>query len=440
MTKHFPASLMVVAMLIAGSFANDWSNWRGPNYNGTADATNLPTNFSQDKGVKWSLQMPGPSAATPIIVGDRVFVSSTDVAREQLVAMCVDRNNGKVLWKHDVHSGYNAGRGDRLRFDSRSTYASPSPVCDGKTVVFFYGNGDLIAFTVEGKKLWSTNLQTDFGPFTFQWTFSASPTLYDGSLFLQILRRDEPVHGIGTADLPSYVVAMNPTTGKVLWKHERPSPAQKESLESFATPIPYEANGRKEILIVGGDVLTGHDPKTGKELWRWGTWNPEHREAWWRLVPSVVVGDGVALVCAPKKAPVYAVNLEGKKQLAWKSETKGDITSDVPTPAFKNGNFYVLSDVRNAISSVNAKTGKVNWTTEFPRPHRFKLRTSPTIADNKIYFMDHGGYVTIMDLNGKVLGKNAMGNDGDDQIRSSVAVAYNNLFIRTNSTLFCIGK
>ena len=89
---------------------------------------------------------------------------------------------------------------------------------------------------------------------------------------------------------------MNPEDGTTIWKHDRPSEAKKESLESFGTIIPH----REQLVVAGGDVLTGHDPLSGKELWRWGTWNENHKQEWWRLVPSPVFGGGVFLVCAPK--------------------------------------------------------------------------------------------------------------------------------------------
>ena len=172
--------------------------------------------------------------------------------------MCLDRKTGKVTWKHEVSTKYQVnGDGDPVRLDSKSTYASPSPVTDGKRVVFFYGNGDMVAFRLDGKKLWATNLQKEHGDFSFQWTFSASPTLYEGGLYMPILQRDKPAHGRGKVGNKSFLLKMNPDTGKVIWKHIRPSPAQMESLESYATPIPYEANGRKELLIVGGDIITG---------------------------------------------------------------------------------------------------------------------------------------------------------------------------------------
>ena len=317
---------------------------------------------------------------------------------------------------------------------------------DGERVVFFYGNGDLVSYTLDGEEEWRRNLQKDHGDFTFQWTFSASPTLWDGRLYMPVLQRDEPVNGLGKEDNPSFLLALDPKSGETLFKRERPSDAQAESLESYATVIPH-ANGKGEVelLVVGGDVITGHDPATGEELWRWGTWNPGHRERWWRLVPSAVVGGGVALVCAPKRAPVYAVRLGGRGELdeealAWHSEGgRNPVSSDVPTPLFYGGAFYVLSDVRESLSRVDPATGEVEWTLRMPG--KAPWRASPTGADGKIWCMNHAGDVVIVDAEkGAIVNTIPMGEEDDDQTRSTVVVAHGDLFIRTNSKLYCVGR
>lgn len=440
-------TLLVAALtlLAVGSVqAQDWPNWRGPHFNGSAEAKNLPVKFSPKEGVKWTLALPGPSAATPIIFGENVFVSSADFKNQTLAALCLDRKTGKVKWQHAVGSGYQAaGEGTKVQMDDRSNYASPSPVTDGKRVVFFFGNGDLAAFDLNGIKLWQRNVQKDYGDFAFQWTFSSSPQLYDGRLFLQILQRDRPVGPRGKPGAQSFLLALNPDTGTELWRQERPTAAIMESREAFSTPIPHEQGGRKELLIAGGDFVTGHDPATGKELWRWGTWNDAHRAASWRLVPSPVAGGDVVLVCAPKRQPVYAARAGGKGDLgmaglAWKSPERSEVSSDVPTPLFYNGKFYVLSDVRKSLSCVEPKSGEAVWTV--PVPGRQVCWASPTGADGKIYLINLDGDVFVMDAaTGKVLAENPMAAEGAE-IRSSIAVAHGNLFIRTNDTLYCVGK
>ncbi len=432
-----PLAFALPFLLATAAPAADWPQWRGPFFNGSTTEKNLPAKWSKTENVAWSAPLPGPSAATPAVQSDHVFVSSTDKQAKTLMALALDRKTGKVLWQQKVADG--------IQRDDRSTFASGSPVTDGQRVIFFYGNGDLAAFDYSGQKLWARNIQKDYGEFAFLWTFSSSPLLYEGRLYIQVLQRDVPVSGRGRKDGPneSYLLALDPATGKTAWRHARPSEAVAESREAFTTPIPFEHDGRKEVLIVGGDCLTGHAPETGAELWRWGTWNP-NRVGHWRLVPSPVAGAGIILACAPKNAPVFAVKAGGSGQLgeaalAWTTAEQRTITSDVPTPLFYDGDFFVLSDLRKTLARIEPKTGKVKWSLNTPGSSKYEA--SPTGADGKIYLMNFKGDVVVVDAaKGEVVNTIAMGDEGDNQTRSSIAVAHGQLFIRTNQKLYCVGK
>lgn len=417
--------------------AEDWPHWRGPSYNGSTLTRNLPTTWSRSENLRWSATLPGPSAATPITWGDRVFVSSTDSAQPGLLALCIDLQTGKQLWVRRVSNDE--------RKDSRSTYAAPSPVTDGQRVIFYYGNGELAAFQLNGEPIWKRNIQQDFGEFAFGWTFSSSPLLYQGQLILQVLQRDVPArgHGVQGKFNHSYLLAIDPATGKDLWRHLRPSQAVAESREAFTSPVPFEFEGRRELLVAGGDAISGHAPNNGEELWRWGTWNRQRIEHW-RLVPSPVAGAGIILACAPKREPIYAVKagLAGELQdddLAWVSRGERNVSSDVPTPAFYDGDFFVLSDLRKSLSRVEPATGQVKWS--ISTPGRQKYEASPTVGDGKIYLMNFDGLVVVVDAeDGKVLHEIPMTDASPSPIRSSISVAGNNLLIRTNEMLFCVGK
>lgn len=421
----------------ATALSDNWPQWRGPHFNGSSGEKNPPAAWSKTDGIAWSLDMPGPSAATPIVWEEFVFVSSTDTQTKTLQAICIDRKTGKIRWQKETGVG--------LQKDRNSNYASPSPVTDGKKVIFFYGNGEFAAFDFAGKELWSRNIQKDYGEFAFQWTFAASPLLLSGKLYMPVLQRNVPVNGRGRTDGPieSFLLGMDPETGRTVWKQARPSQAVAESKEAYSTPMPFEHNGRKEFIIAGGDDLSGHDPETGKELWRWGTWNPA-RIGHWRLVPSPSAGAGIILACAPKGDPVYAVKAGGTGVLddsavAWKSSENRQLTSDVPTPLFYDGDFFILSDVRRSLTRVEPKTGKVKWSLE--TPGRKKFESSPSGADGKIYFMNFAGEVVVVDAQkGEVLSVVGMGEEGDDMTRSSISIAQGQLFIRTNKKLFCVGK
>jgi outer membrane protein assembly factor BamB len=399
--------------------------------------------------VKWAVTMPGASASTPVIHGDRIFTTAADTKTGQQAALCLDRRTGKQIWRADISEFTTDGQ--------YSNSCSPSPVTDGKVAIFFFGTGELVAFDVDGKKLWERNL----GPFAFQWTFSSSPLLHDGQVIMQVLQRDVAVRGRGKpTGNESFLLALDPKTGRELWKAQRPSEAVAESRESFATPLPFEHNGRRELVVIGGDAITGHDPKNGRELWRWGQWNPT-KIGHWRLVPSPTAGEGVLLACAPKNAPVYAVKVGGKgalsyKDLAWQShvqptedaaetaptKNERDLTSDVPTPLFYQGKFYILNGTKRKLYCVNPADGAAIWSGDLGG--RSVFQASPTAADGRIYFMNFDADVYVVQAGGsefKLLHKTNLRDEGDDtRHRSSVAISQGNLFVRTGTKLYCFGN
>jgi len=267
-------------------------------------------------------------------------------------------------------------------------------------------------------------------------------------VYLQVLQRNAVVHDRGRDGAESYLLALNPETGEEVYRHVRPSNAKNESLESYATPVPFELNGRRELLIAGGDVLTGHDPESGKELWRWGTWNPGHKEEWWRLVASPVYGAGLILASGPKNTPIFAVKAglsgshEGEDGLAWASSPTKEvpITSDVATPLFYEGRFYVIDHgATRSFSCIDPASGKVLYTER--TGSREKFEASPTGADGKIYLMNQLGDVFVIKAGDKyeLLHKAEMGTSMKNISRSSIAVSQGNLFIRTDTHLFCVG-
>lgn len=435
--KHF-VLLALTLTVVSSAQAGDWPQWRGPHFNGSSDERNLPSEWSKTDNIAWIADLDGEAASTPVVCGKRVFLSGVDAASDTLVVMAFDRTNGKRLWQHEIARG--------IRKDKRSNFAAPSPVTDGRTVIFFFGNGDLAAFDADGARLWARNLQKDLGVFRFGWTFSSSPLWYDGKLYMQILQRDVAAHDDdryeGMRD--SFLLALDPQTGKTLWRALRPSQAVAESREAFTTPIPYDDGSRRQLLIAGGDALTSHDPATGKELWRWGAWNPQ-RIGHWRLVVSPVAGKGVALACAPKREPIYAIKTDGSgllddQAVAWTSREVKEVTSDVPTPAFYDGDFFVLSDVRKNLARVEPRTGKVKWSV--PTPGRAKYEASPLAADGKIYSINFDGQVALFDAaNGRLLRTIPMDEPSNGEVvRSSIIAAHGQLYIRTTRKLYCVGK
>ncbi len=431
-----PFLLASVALLTSASGEN-WGQWRGPSFNGSSPETGLPSNWSATEGVKWSTPLPGISGATPVIWGDSVFVSSPD-ANKSLLLLCLDRKDGKVRWQKEVAIG-NITKGS-------GNMSSPSPVTDGKAVYALYGTGDLAAFDFTGKLLWQRNLGTDYGKFAIMWTYGSSPLLLNGKLYIQVFQRtpapaDYPGVAGSAGDRESYLLAIDPANGKTLWKHVRPTESQLESMERYSTLIPHTgADGKVQLLAVGGDCLTGHDPETGAELWRGYGINSKRGE-WMRVVPSPISAAGLAIVCGPKQEPTLAFRTDLKGDItatgvAWTFDEKQ--TPDVCTPALYNGKLFLLNGDKQTLTCLDPKTGAKKW--QGALGERTVIRASPTVADGKIYIINEKGTVFICDAGEefKLLATIPMG--GAEGTRSSIAVSNGQLFIRTTEALYCIGK
>lgn len=436
---NLTAPRTAVALLFActlAAHAENWPQFRGPAFNGTSPETGLPSAWTKE-AAKWVTPLPGPSGATPAIWGDTIFVTSPD-AEKNLVLYCINRKDGAIRWQKPVGFGdINKGKGNM---------ASPSPVTDGKTVWVLFGTGDLGAYDFSGKELWKRQLGDDYGRFAIMWLYGSSPLLFDGRLYVQVLQRspappDYPGLAGGPAERESYLLALDPQTGKTIWKVARPSEARMESQESYATPIPHIGpDGKAQLLVVGGNCLTGHDPKTGKELWRGYGLNTKDGE-WMRIVPSPVSAGEAVIAAGPKKEPLLAFRADGQGDISqtgllWKFDERK--TPDVCTPVYYQGKLFVLDGDSKTLTCLDPKTGNKLWQGQLDT--KIVIRSSPVAADGKLYIMDEKGTVFVCDTGAefKVLSTIAMGDT--EGSRASIAISNGELFIRTTQNLYCIGK
>ena len=411
------AQLCVVVFLLATvANAENWPHWRGPSLNGLSAEKNLPVRWSPDENIVWKLPMPGLSGSTPIIWGDLIFLNVAE--GDNLFFWCIDRKKGDVLWKKPMGSG-----NVKMR---KHNMSSPSPVTDGKSVFVMTGTGILKGFDFKGKELWSRDIQQEYGEFGLNWGYASSPLLLDDSLYVQVL------HGMKT-DAPSYVMRIEKKTGKTLWKVDRATNAIRESPDSYTTPGLLRYGKNTEIVISGGDCVTGHDPANGKELWRANGLNPENNP-FYRIVASPVIFDDI--IYAPTKV---------KPLLALKAGGRGDITSshvlwstangpDVPTPVTDGKYFYVVND-RGIVWCLDAKTGQEIYGQQRLKPGTYSA--SPVLADGKIYITSEDGLTSVIKAGPKfeVVAENAL----NDYCLSSPAISGGQIFIRTSQHLFCIG-
>jgi outer membrane protein assembly factor BamB len=417
MIKRIALTVFLLCATVAAASAENWPQWRGPSLNGLSGEKNLPVRWSTTENITWKLPLPAWSGSTPIVWGDHVFLNVADGREIHLWA--VDRNRGVALWKRLL------GGGDTRMM--KQNMSSPSPVTDGRHVWVMTGTGVLKAFDFSGKEIWMRDIQKEYGRFGLQWGYGSSPLLHEDALYVQVL------HGMHTND-PSYVLRIDKGTGRTVWRVERPTPARFESPDAYTTPALLRYNGTTEIVITGGDVVTGHDPATGRELWRAGGLNP-YNDGSYRIVASpIVYGD---LVYAPsRERPMLAFKAGGrgdvtKSHLAW-SFANGP---DVPTPVTDGTYLYVVND-RGIVWCLDAKTGK-----EVYGRTRIKSGTysgSPVLADGKVYVTNEDGVTVVFRAGPKF--ELLAENDFNDYSLSSPAISDGQIFIRTGKFLYAIGQ
>ena len=404
-------------LFVQSTPAQNWPQWRGPALNGVSSEKNLPVKWTTEENVAWQLAMPEWSGSTPIIWRNHIFLNVAEAGNLYLWA--VDKTKGNVLWKKMLSSGDTKMR--------KQNMSSPSPVTDGRSVYVMTGTGILKGFDFTGKELWSRDVQKDYGAFGLNWGYASSPLLFEDSLYVQVL------HGMKTDD-PSYVMRIDKKTGKTVWKVDRPTSAIRESPDSYTTPGLLRSGKSTEIVITGGDCVTGHDPATGKELWRANGLNPNN-EPFYRIVASPIIFDDI--IYAPTRV---------KPLLALKVGGRGDITNshvlwstpngpDVPTPVTDGKYFYIVKD-NGVMFCLDAKTG-----TEVYGQQRIKSGTysgSPVLADGKIYVTNEDGLTTVVQAGPKfeVLAENPL----NDYVLSSPAISDGRIYIRTAHHLYAIGQ
>jgi outer membrane protein assembly factor BamB len=420
-------TLVVVCLVVAACaplLAENWPHWRGPAFNGVSTETGLPVRWSATENVAWKLPLPAFSGSTPIIWNDLVFLNvATARATGHMELWAVDRTTQAVAWKRFLSDGNRIG--------NKQNMSSPSPVTDGTHVWVMTGTGALKAFDFAGTELWARDIQADYGRFGIQFGYASSPLLHDGALYVQVL------HGMNTDD-PSYLLRIDARTGETVWHVERPTDAIVESPDSYTTPTVLEHDGRTEIVVTGGDLITGHDPATGREHWRANVLNPQKRSNY-RIIASPIVAGG--LIIAPTRVnPMVALRPGGTgdvsaTHVAWRFQ-RGP---DVPSPVSDGTLLYVVTE-QGIVHALDLQTGSVVYGPQ-RLPNDF-YSASPVLADGKIYATGETTGVTTVFRAGpefEILGSNTFGDPCAPYCLASIAVSDGQLFIKTDAHLWVVG-
>jgi len=441
--QTFLAAMGILAISGWALAQENWPQWRGPAQNGVAEAKGLPLTWSATDHIVWKTPLPSWSGGSPVIWGNRIFVTSpsqsqpaseaqqgrprrTDSGDERdpggskLLLICLAKGDGAILWERELDEGNKLSR--------KQNDSSPSPVTDGQHVWVVTGTGAVTAFDMDGTQIWQRNLQKDYGAFGQMFGYGSSPVLHDGKLIIQVL------HGY-TTDAPSYLLAFDALTGQERWRVERPTDAVDESPDAYTTPALLRFEDKVQVVVSGGDYVTGHDVDSGNELWRAAGLNPKASRNW-RVIASPVAVDG--MVYAPsRKKPLLALRAGGvgdvtQTHRAWTWDKAGG--PDVPTPACDGRYLYMVED-RGKVTCLDGKSGKVLWGPERTAPGT--VSASPMLADGKLYVINEEAVTSVLAAGPvfKVLATNEL--DGTYTL-SSPAVAGSQLFIRTATHLYCI--
>ena len=409
MPRVLPSCLapLIIAIAYHSASADDgnWPRWRGPNQDGHTAETSLPVQWSADN-IVWKTELPGIGQSSPIIWGDRIFLTSALENGQERLVFAVDRTSGKLLWKQS------AWKGTPEPSHNMNGWASSTCATDGEVVVAFFGKGGLHAYTVEGQHLWSR----DLGQFAGPWGTAACPILVDD---LVIQNCD--------ADTDAQLIAVGKRDGKDVWRTKR------RDHRGWSTPIVIDSGKRRELVLNGHEGVQAYDPATGSELWFC-------KSLTGRGEPTVTpVGDLLAVVNGLKGGEIYGVRPGGAgdvtaTHMPWHTRRTGG--RDCPSP-IAIGNYILVCDMAGIAACYDAKNGRVLWSERLPG----KYSASPIAAGGNAYLLNESGKTLVLEPGPtlKIVAESDLPAGRSEIFRASLTPCRGQLFARSTSVLYCIG-
>ena len=408
----------IAVLFLAGA---DWPRFRGSEGSGVAPDSRPPAEWSDKENLTWKTPLPGAGASSPIVVGDRIFVTcysgyglSEDepgnIEDLKLHVVCVSLADGKILWDKAVQA-----KQPEQAYRSYVTnhgYASASPASDGQAVYVSFGRSGVYAYKLSGEEMW----QADIGTETHDWGSAVAPILFDNLVIVNACVES------------GAVVAMDKTSGKEAWRFTGLK-------ESWSTPLLVSLpGGRHDLVVSSRGQVFGLDPATGKKRW-------ECRGVQQYVCPSVVAHGDVVFVTAGIKTHTLAIRAGGEgdvsaSRILWESKDG----SKVGTPLYHNGHLYWVDHAGIAFC-LNAETGKTVYKERLQvRARRDKVYASPVLADGKLYVVtrEDGVVVLAAEPEFKELGRNRL--DDKSIFNATPAIVGNQLLLRSDRFLYCIGK
>lgn len=387
----------------------DWPQWRGPRADGVADNPDLPIHWSRTENVAWSVELPGWGTSSPVVYGDRVFVTSQveQDGKKSLLTLCYRKSDGQELWRHDFGFGYDQPTHQK----SNLACCTPTVTEDGVFVCF--GNAEVARYSHDGELKWITRLVPLLGKPHTSWGFGSSPVILPDAVLVPFEHHAEPC----------YLVGLDKQTGEIAWKISRGIGT------NYTTPLLIEQDGRSLILTTGKHRLTAFDAETHEQLWQYGEGEgPFNGE----IVVSPVFGAGVIFTQLWRQSPIHALrlNADGSYTPLWVSDKPGP---QEPSLLYYQGLLYALMD-NGVIVCSDALTGSEVYRKRIGG----SCNSSPIAVNGHIYFSNNDGQTFVVRAGRQY--ELVATNDLGERITASSAIAGRQLFYRTDSHLFCIGN
>ena len=426
--KTASVSLLVLSLLLgaAVSRAGNWPAWRGPAGDGICEEKNLPTQWSATENVKWRVALPEPGNSTPIVWGDRIFL--TQAVGERRTLMCFQRSDGALLWQKGVTTA------EKEPTHQANPYCAGSPVTDGKRVIVSFASDGLYCYDFNGQELWK---RTDLGRAIHIWGTASSPVIYGDLCFLNF--------GPGET---SYLLAVDKKTGRTVWKKDEDTgygkaptdappiePPKKAAnptyIGSWTTPTIMKVEGKDQLLMSWPRRLAAYDPKTGEELWQSFGLNP-------LVYTSPIGADGVVVTMGGFSGSAFGLRAGGS----------GDVTSSrrlwfqprspqrIGSGVVHDGHIYIHNDPGTAMC-LDLQTGDIVWQERLPaKAATGQNWSSVMLSEDNCYTITQGGDCFVFKASPKfeLVSVNSLG----ERSNSSIVPSNGELFIRTYKALYCI--
>lgn len=386
----------------------NWPRWRGPHQTGHAKEEGLPTTWD-NRSVAWKVDLPGRGQSSPIIWGERIFLTSALENGRQRVVFCVNRSDGRILWKRIAWTGQ-PEPSHRM-----NGWASSTCVTDGERVYAFFGRGGgLFCYTVDGELLW----RKDLGYFEGPWGTAACP----------VLVRDMVIQNCDS-EKDAYIIALDKRTGEEVWK------TQRDDARGWSTPILIEAGGREELVINGDTGVRAYNPDTGDEYWFCKSFNG-------RGTPTITpVGDLLVAVNG-KPGPIYAIRPGGNgdvtnTHMAWQTQRGGG--RDLPSPIVID-HYVLVSNMKGILTCYDGRNGKELWKGRLGG--NSNVSAAPITYGGLAFFHNEAGETFVVRPGEKmnVVARNTVDAAQDEIFRASITPSDGQIFLRSDRVLYCIGK